>query len=80
MSLSRTLSEQVHVIFIIKLLSSETNEAMRENKGNFFFSEKKIESSFMLQWRRYPFINRINTTPVWSAPGRVASDVLCDVD
>lgn len=40
MSLSRTLSEQVHIIFIIKLLSSETNEAMRENKGNFFFRKK----------------------------------------
>lgn len=49
MSLSRTLSEQVHIIFIIKLLSSETNEAMRENKGNFFFFRKKIEPSFMLQ-------------------------------
>lgn len=41
MSLFRTLNEQVHIIFIIKLLSSETKEAMRENKGNFFFSEKK---------------------------------------
>lgn len=49
--------------FIIKLLSSETNEAMRENKGNFLFPEKKkIEPSFMLQRRRYPFINRVNAT------------------
>lgn len=31
---------------------------MRENKGNFLFrKKKKIEPSFMLQWKRYPFIN-----------------------
>lgn len=40
--------EQVHTIFILKLLSSETKEAMRENKGNYFF-RKKIEPSFMSQ-------------------------------
>lgn len=33
---------------------------MRENKGNFFFQKKKIEPSFTLQWKRYPFINRVN--------------------
>lgn len=30
---------------------------MRENKGNYFFFRKKIEPSFLLQWKRYPFIN-----------------------
>lgn len=44
----RTHSEQVHIRFIIKLLSSETKEAMRENKGNFSF-RNKLEPSFMLQ-------------------------------
>lgn len=43
MSLSRTLSEQVHIIFIIKLLSSGTKEAMRENKGNFFQKKNRAQ-------------------------------------
>lgn len=52
MSLSRTLGEQVHIIFIIKLLSSETNEAMRENKGNFFFSEKKNRAQLYVTMKK----------------------------
>lgn len=39
--MSYFLNNKVHTIFIIKLLSSETRETMRENKGNYFSGKKQ---------------------------------------
>lgn len=75
---------KVHTIFIIKLLSSETREAVKQNKGNYFSGKKQKQNNptCMLQWKRYPFITTRTTILIWSARGEVRTRMrsLCNRD